>query len=112
MHLLIVPPLTQASRIPELLDTARYRVTHVAVVPTTSEHAAFVDEFISGQQRPYQDQDGDNALTRHYLYIFYEAAIPKTTAQLIAEKDAQLEKLESAAEGRAKAYRETHGGIC
>jgi len=91
MHLLVVPPLTQASRIPELLDTARYRVTHIAVAPSTPEHAAFIDQFASGRRLP----NGDGAEhTRHFLYIFYEDAVPKTTAQLIAEKEQRIEELE------------------
>ena len=101
MHLLIVPPLTQASRIPELLDTVRYRVTQIAVAPTTPERAAFIDEFVSGQRQP--TPDGDNALTRHYLYIFYEDAVPKTTAQLIADKDREIRRL--------KPYEQLAGGV-
>jgi hypothetical protein len=106
MYLLVVPPLTPVAEIPNLLDTVRYRVTHIAVGTPSSERMAMDDQMGSSA-----------AVVRHYLYIFYDDAVPTAIAQLIAEqmiaeKDRRIAELETTIEGRAKAYRETHGGIC
>ena len=105
---MIVPPMVPESQI-ELPDSTLYRITHVVVGQPSETWIAGMDEMnasIRGERirlgvLASMDNDGGEVahpnkdeMTMHYLYIFYEEKIPKTTAELIYELEDRIVELD------------------